>query len=52
MRNGVHWPAEVLPEMLCADDTLAGLTAPQVAALTDQIDTEQRWRDGDEDVTA
>ena len=33
-------------------DTLADLTAPQVAALADRIDTEQRWRDEDEDVTA
>jgi hypothetical protein len=50
MRNGVHWPVEVLPEMLCDDDSLARLTVPQVRELVGQIDSEQRWRDGDGEV--
>jgi hypothetical protein len=47
IRNGVYATAKGM-EDFCDVDTLAGLTGPQVAALADQIDTEQRWRDGDD----
>jgi hypothetical protein len=48
IRNGVYATAEGM-EDFCHIDMLAGLTAPQVAALVDQIAAEQRWRDGDEE---
>jgi hypothetical protein len=51
IRNGVYDTAEGM-EDFCEVDMLAGLTPPQVAALADQIDTEPRWRDGDDEVAA